>query len=130
MGRIGLVAPLRFKWLDSQPDSSMLGPVPTDFHEFFDVQKSCDAFLTRYLSCFCDAFLTRYLSSSDRSHDETSQIGEALQLLHFQGTLRLMAKFSGQLGRLGFGFVWSILNFTCSFGGREGSHWIRSTWEI
>ena len=29
---IGLVAPLRFKWLDSHPDSSILGPVPTDFH--------------------------------------------------------------------------------------------------
>ena len=24
---IGLVAPLRFKWLDSQPDSSNMGPV-------------------------------------------------------------------------------------------------------
>ena len=33
---IGLVAPLRFKWLDSQPDSSNMGPVSTDFHEFCD----------------------------------------------------------------------------------------------
>ena len=27
---IGLVAPLRFKWLDSQPDSSNMDPVSTD----------------------------------------------------------------------------------------------------
>ena len=31
---IGLVTPLRFKWLDSQPDSSNMGPVSIDFHEF------------------------------------------------------------------------------------------------
>ena len=37
---IGLVAPLRFKWLDSQPDSSNMGPVSTDFHEFRDFRKS------------------------------------------------------------------------------------------
>ena len=49
---IGLVAPLRFKWLDSQPDSSNMGPVSTDFHEFCDFLKSCAGFLTRYLSCF------------------------------------------------------------------------------
>ena len=49
---IGLVAPLRFKWLDSQPDSSNMGPVPTDFHDFLTFQKSQDGFLTRYLSCF------------------------------------------------------------------------------
>ena len=29
--------------------------------------------------------------------------------------LRLMAKFSGQLGRLGLGTFWSILNFICQF---------------
>ena len=29
---IGLVAPLRFKWLDSQPDSSNMGAVSTNFH--------------------------------------------------------------------------------------------------
>ena len=29
-----LVAPLDFKWLDSQPDSSNMGPVSTDFHDF------------------------------------------------------------------------------------------------
>ena len=33
-GLIGLVAPLRFKWLDYQPDSSDIGPVPADFYEF------------------------------------------------------------------------------------------------
>ena len=49
---IGLVAPLRFKWLDSQPDSSNMGPVPTDVHDFLTFQKSQDGFLTRYLSCF------------------------------------------------------------------------------
>ena len=49
---IGLVAPLRFKWLDSQPDSSNMGPVSTDFHEFRQFQKSCHGFLARYLSCF------------------------------------------------------------------------------
>ena len=48
---IGLVAPLRFKWLDSQPDSSNMGPVSTDFHEFCDFLKSWGGFLTRYLSC-------------------------------------------------------------------------------
>ena len=36
MGPIGLVAPWRFKTLDSQPDSSNMGPVPIDFHEFCD----------------------------------------------------------------------------------------------
>ena len=52
MGPIGLVAPLRFKWLDSQPDSSNMGPVSTDVHEFCDFLKSWGGFLTRYLSCF------------------------------------------------------------------------------
>ena len=33
-GPIGLVAPLRFKMIDSQPDSSNMGPVPTNFHDF------------------------------------------------------------------------------------------------
>ena len=51
-GPIGLVAALRFKTLDSQPDSSNMGPVPTDFHDFLTFQKSQDGFLTRYLSCF------------------------------------------------------------------------------
>ena len=49
---IGLVTPLRFKWLDSQPDSSNTGPVSTDFQEFCDCLKSWGGFLTRYLSCF------------------------------------------------------------------------------
>ena len=51
-GAISLVAPLRFKTLDSQPEKSNLGPVPTDFHDFLTFQKSQDGFLTRYLSCF------------------------------------------------------------------------------
>ena len=33
-GPIGFAAPLGFKMLDSQPDSSNMGPVSTDFHEF------------------------------------------------------------------------------------------------
>ena len=37
---IGLVAPLRFKWLDSQPVKSNIGPVPTDLHEFHHFQES------------------------------------------------------------------------------------------
>ena len=49
---IALVASLRFKLLDSQPDSSNMGPVSTDFHEFCDFLKSWGGFLTRYLSCF------------------------------------------------------------------------------
>ena len=51
-GPIGLVAPLGFKILDSQPDSSNMGPVSTDFHEFCDFLKSWGGFLTWYLSCF------------------------------------------------------------------------------
>ena len=49
---IGFVTPLRFKWLDSQPDSSNMGPVSTDLHEFCDFLKSWGGFLARYLSCF------------------------------------------------------------------------------
>ena len=49
---IGLVAPLRFKWLDSQPDSSNMGPVPTDFNAFCDFLKSWGGFLSRYLLRF------------------------------------------------------------------------------
>ena len=33
-GPIGLVAPLRFKTLESQPDSSNMGPVSIDFPDF------------------------------------------------------------------------------------------------
>ena len=51
-GPMALVAALRFKTTDSQPDSSNMGPVSIDFHEFCDFQKSCHGFLTRYLSCF------------------------------------------------------------------------------
>ena len=51
-GLIGLVAPLRFKTLDSQPDSSNMGPVWTDVHDFCDFLKSGRGFLTWYLSCF------------------------------------------------------------------------------
>ena len=51
-GPIGFIAPLSFKWLDSQPDKLNMGPVPIDFHDFLTFQKSQDGFLTRYLSCF------------------------------------------------------------------------------
>ena len=50
-GPIGLVAPLRFKIFDSQPDSLNMSPVPIDFHDFRLFQKSCHVFLTLYLSC-------------------------------------------------------------------------------
>ena len=33
-GAIELAAPLGFTMLDCQPDSSNIGPVPTDFHYF------------------------------------------------------------------------------------------------
>ena len=58
---IGLVAPLRFKWLDSQPDSSSIGSVSTDFHEFCDFLKSWGGFLTRYLSCFRSGCFTIHI---------------------------------------------------------------------
>ena len=51
-GPIGFVAALGFKWLDSQPEKSNMGPVPTDFYDFLTFQKSQDGFLTWYLSCF------------------------------------------------------------------------------
>ena len=51
-GPIGFIAPLTFKWLDSQPEKSNMGPVPIDVHDFLTFQKSQDGFLTRYLSCF------------------------------------------------------------------------------
>ena len=49
---IGLVAPWRFKILDSQPDSSNMGPVPIDFHDFPLFQKHCHGSLARYLPSF------------------------------------------------------------------------------
>ena len=51
MGPIGLVAALRFKMLDSQPDSSNMGPVWIDFHDFYVFPKKSHGFLARYLSC-------------------------------------------------------------------------------
>ena len=51
-GPIGLVAPLRFKLLDSQTEKSNMGPVSIDFHDFLISQKSQDDNLARYLSCF------------------------------------------------------------------------------
>ena len=51
-GPIGFVAPLGFKILDSQPEKSNMGPVPTNFHDFLTFQKSQHGFLTWYLSCF------------------------------------------------------------------------------
>ena len=56
-GPIGLVAALRFKILDSQPDSSNMGPVWIDFHVFCDFQKRSHGFLARYLSCFRSGWL-------------------------------------------------------------------------
>ena len=60
-GPIGLVAPLRFKWLNSQPEKSNRGPVPTGFHDFCDLQKSRHGFLTRYLSCFRPGGFTTHM---------------------------------------------------------------------
>ena len=50
-GPIGFVAPLGFKILDSQPDSSDMGPVSIDVHDFRLFQKSWHGFLACYLSC-------------------------------------------------------------------------------
>ena len=58
---IGLVAPLRFKMLDSQPDSSNMGQVSIDFHEFCDFLNSWGSFLTRYLSCFRSGCFTIHI---------------------------------------------------------------------
>ena len=38
-GPIGLVAPSRFKFLDSQPVVWDMGPVPIDFHDFLLFRK-------------------------------------------------------------------------------------------
>ena len=51
-GPIGLVAPFKLRTLDSQPEKSNMGPVWIDFHDFGFFQKSCESFLSRYLSCF------------------------------------------------------------------------------
>ena len=48
-GPIGLVAPLGFKILDSQPEKSNMGPVPTDFHDFRLFHKRRHGFLACYL---------------------------------------------------------------------------------
>ena len=56
-GPIGLVAALRFKILDSQPDSSNMGPVWIDVHVFCDFQKRSHGLLARYLSCFRPGWL-------------------------------------------------------------------------
>ena len=52
-GLIGFIAPLSFKWLDSQPDSSNMGPVPTDFHYLCDFQRSWCGMGSICLLCFC-----------------------------------------------------------------------------
>ena len=59
---IGLVAPLRFKILDSQPDSLSMDPVSTDFHAIYDFLKSWGGVLTRYLSCFWPGCFTIHIS--------------------------------------------------------------------
>ena len=45
-GPIGLVAPLRFQTIDSQPDSSNLGPVLMDFHDLQNFPNIYHGFLT------------------------------------------------------------------------------------
>ena len=51
-GPIGLVAPLRFKILDSQPVKSDMILVPTHVHDFRHFQKSYRGLLAQYLSYF------------------------------------------------------------------------------
>ena len=51
-GPIEFIAPLSLKWLDSQPEKSNMGPVPTDFYESLTFQKRQGGFLTLYLPCF------------------------------------------------------------------------------
>ena len=51
-GPIGLVAPLRFKTLDSQPEKSNMGPFWIDFHDFREFENNCYGFLSRYLPHF------------------------------------------------------------------------------
>ena len=73
-GPIGFIAPLSFKWLDSQPGKSNTGPDPTDFHDFLSFQKSQDGFLTRYLSCFragaSQFAFSRFSVETKKNHDE------------------------------------------------------------
>ena len=49
---MGFIAHLRFTWLDSQPKSSNMDPVPTDVHDFRLLQKRCHDFLARYYHDF------------------------------------------------------------------------------
>ena len=63
MGPIGLVAPLRFKTLDSQPEKSNMGPVSTNFHDFETFEKSGDDSLARYLPCFRPGALRKQFPS-------------------------------------------------------------------
>ena len=51
-GPVEFIAPLSFKWLDSQPVKSNMSPDPIDVYDFHHFQKSCRGFLARYLSCF------------------------------------------------------------------------------
>ena len=51
-GPIGLVAPLRFKMLDSQPEKSNMGPFSIEFHGLHVFESNCHGFLTRYFSPF------------------------------------------------------------------------------
>ena len=73
-GPIGFIAPLSFKWLDSQPVKSNMGPVPIDFHDFRLSQKSCHGFLARYLSCFRPSRpkvgFFRFLVGTKKNRDE------------------------------------------------------------
>ena len=71
---IGLVAPWRFKWLDSQPDSSNMGPVSTDFHEFCDFLKSWGGFLTGMYRVFgpgaSEFTFSRFSVGTKKNRDE------------------------------------------------------------
>ena len=73
-GPIEFIAPLSFKWLDSQPKKTNMGPAPTDFHDFLTFQKSQDGFLTRYLSCFRPnrpkVSFSRVLVGNEKMRDE------------------------------------------------------------
>ena len=70
---IGLATPLRFKWLDSQPDSSNMGRVSTDFHEFYDFLKSWSGFLTWYLSCFRPGCFTIHIFEVSGRHQKDAR---------------------------------------------------------
>ena len=62
-GPTGLVARLRFKWLDSQLKWSNMGLIWIDLHDFYDFQKSCGGFRTGYYRIFGSCASTFAFSS-------------------------------------------------------------------